>query len=339
MINRHPPSLWFLLLFLFVSAPFGCFQRKEQIQYQALQAIDSPTSRLEAICQFITDYPESDSLLPAIRQAVRLLETDNQHDSLLQFVIAQRLIRSLPEVTAFLDSQLVARLPLDSLQRQQYRTSLDHYAREYPPPLAFALASIPHIRSHFLNDSLRRRIIRQMSDVILSSDYDDIANFINISRQLSMTGDSLLLPYANRFLIAAIQHCTPSTIRKHHPVVNRPDSLLNRYYYTCFTALAWNAYRQRRFEYALQLISQASKFGDLAADNGYIILGAAQAECGELNPGWAHLLSGLVLNPAAEEKSPEIRKIYTRLFIRIRGSRVDPFRFLNQYRRSHRQFK
>lgn len=336
MINRNPPSLWFLFFFLFVSTPFACFQRKEQTHYQALQTIDSPTSQLEAICQFITDYPKGDSLLPAIQQAITLLETDNQNDSLLQFVIAQRFIRSNPEVTAYLDNQLVARLPLDSLQRQQYRTSLDHYAREYGQPLAFALASIPHIRSYFQNDSLRRRIIRQLSDVILSSDYDDIGYFINISRQLSMTGDSLLLPLSNRFLIAAIQHCTPPTIQKHHPELNQPDSLLNQYYYSCFTELAWNVYRQRRFEYALHLISQASKFGDLAANNGYIILGAAQAECGELNPGWTHLLTGLVLNPAAEEKSPEIRKIYTRLFARIRGSREDPFRFLNQYRRSHR---
>ncbi len=335
MMNHHPPSLWFLLFFLLVSTPFACFQRREQADYQAIQTIDSPTSQLEAICQFITDYPKSDNLLPAIRQAIMLLEADNQPDSLLQFLIDQRVIRSNPEITAYLDSQLVAQLPPDSLQRQQYRTSLDHYAREYPQPLAFALASIPHIRSCFQNDSLCRRAVRQLSDVILSSDYDDIGNFIKISRQLSAAGDSLLLPHANRFLIAAIQHCTPPTIQKHHPELNQPDSLLNQYYYSCFTELAWNAYRQRRFEYALHLISQASKFGDLAANNGYIILGAAQAECGELNPGWTHLLTGLVLNPAAEEKSPEIRKIYTRLFARIRGSREDPFRFLNQYRRSH----
>ncbi|HDP67445.1 MAG TPA: hypothetical protein ENN20_02965 [Candidatus Marinimicrobia bacterium] len=324
------------LFVLIMTLPFACFRQPEQERYQALQAIDATEQRLAETCRFIADYPRSDSLFPAIRQVLKLLNESGQEDRLLEFIINQHLAQSNPEIRTCLDRQLMERLLPDSVQRQRYAADLAHYRLEYDDPLALALATLPRLQIRSPDDSLRRRIIRQLSDHILKSDYTDFGNFKTISEQLLEMDDSLLVPLSNQFLIAAIDRCTPVTIKKYHPDITQPDSLLNQFYYSCFTALAWNAYRQRRFEYALNLISQASKYGDLAAQDGYIILGAAQAECDELKQGWAHLLTGLVLNPGAEKESPAIKNIYTTLFRRIRSPREDPTRFLNQYRRSHR---
>ncbi|MDO9547600.1 MAG: hypothetical protein Q7J65_01370, partial [Candidatus Marinimicrobia bacterium] len=314
----------------------SCFHKREIVRYQALSTIDSIAMRLSATCNFIRDYPKSDSLFPAIKSAIELFEKTGEKDQTLQFALDQRIIQPDPEIRQFLDRFLFENLAPDSLTEDKYISDTEEYHQKHPDKLAFALTVIPYLNTCFQSDSIRNLAINRFSKIILQSDYDQIMGLKTLSDQILELDDSLLIPLSNQFLIAAVKNNTPITIRRYFPDAAEPDSIQNQNYYTLYTALAWNAYRQQRFSYALNLMSQASKYGNLENQNGYIILGAVQSQCGELSEGWANVLKGLILNPDAEKQSVEIEDIYTAMFYRIRGSRENPSRFLSQYRRSHR---
>jgi len=332
--NRPPVKLW-LSLFL-IMATVACFHKRETERYQALAAIDSAAVRLDATLNFIRDYPKSDSLFPAIKSALTLWETSGQSDRTLQFILDQRLIQSEPEIRQFLDRALAEKLAPDSVAGNQFFKNLAKYQQKHPDELAFALTVMPYLSTGFQSDSIRNLQISRFGKLILQSGYGHSIELKKISDRVLDLNDSLLTPLANRFLVAAIKNNTPAAIRRYFPDATDPDSIRNQHYYTFYTALAWNAYCQGRFSYALNLMSQASKYGNLENQNGYIILGAAQAQCGELSEGWANVLKGLILNPDAEKQSSEIDNLYREMFYRIRGARENPARFLKQYRRSHR---
>ena len=65
-------KLW-LSIFL-ITGTISCFYKKELERYHALNSIESVADRLSATGNFIRDYPKSDSLLPAIKSALGILE-------------------------------------------------------------------------------------------------------------------------------------------------------------------------------------------------------------------------------------------------------------------------
>jgi len=327
-------KLW-LSIFL-ITGTVSCFHKKELECYHALNSIDSVADRLSTTCNFIRDYPKSDSLLPAIKSALGLLEKTGNNDQTLQFALDQRIIQHDPEVRQFLEYFLIEKLFPDSLTESKYVSDTDKYHQKHPDKLAAALTIMPYLNTCFQSDSIRNSVINQFGNIILQSDNNHIVELKTLSDQILELNDSLLIPLSNQFLIAAVNYNTPENLNRFFPNAEKPDSIREQNYFTLYTALAWNAYRQQRFPFALNLMSQASKYGNLENQNGYIILGAAQSQCGELSEGWANVLKGLSLNPDAEKKSAEIEKIYTTLFYRIRGPRENPVRFLSQYRRSNR---
>lgn len=304
--------------------------------FQALSTLDSVTVRLSATCDFIREYPKSDSLFPAIKSALELLEKNGDPDQLLLFTLNQRLIQTDPQIQQYLDNILFEKLISDSLSKSNYLSDTENYHQKYTDELSFVLSVILHLNSGFQSDSIRNKTIKQFGNILLQSDNDMIMEFKSLSDRILQLNDSLLIPLSNQFLIRALKNNSRTMIRSQFPNTAACDSIQNHNYYTLYTALAWNAYRQHRFSYTLNLMSQATKYGNLEDQNGYIILGAAQAQCGELNDGWANVLKGLILNPEAEKQSVEIENLYTAMFYRIRGSRENPARFLSQYRRSHR---
>ena len=314
----------------------SCFQKRELERFQTLGTIDSVAVRLLATQNFIRDYPKSDSLFPALKSVLKLLEQSDDPDEWLRFALNQRIIQADLEIQHYLDSILFEKLASDSLAKSNYLVDTEKYQQKYTEKLTFALSVLPHLNNGFQSDSIRNQAIIQFGKLILQSDNDLILEFKSLSDRILQINDSLLIPLSNQFLIQALKNNTRTIIRSRYPNTVEYDSIQNQNYYTLYTALAWNAYRQHRFFYALNLMSQATKYGNLEDQNGHIILGAAQAQCGELNEGWANVLKGLILNPEAEKQSVEIENLYTTMFYRIRGSRENPARFLSQYRRSHR---
>jgi len=327
-------KLW-LFIYLIIST-VSCFHKREMERYQALSTIDSVVIRFSATSDFIRDYPKSDSLFPAIKSALELLKKAGDTDQTLQFALDQRIIQTDPEIRQFLDRFLVEKLVPDSLAKSKYICDTEEYPQKYSDKLALALTVMPHLNSCFHSDSIRNQAINRFGNIILQSDNDLIMGLKTLSDQILELNDSLLFSISNQFLTAALKNNIQTTIRGHFPDATELDSIQDQNYYTLYTALAWNAYRQRRFSYALNLMSQATKYGNLEDQDGYIILGAALSQCGELSEGWANVLKGLILNPDAEKQSVEIENIYTAMFYRIRSSRENPTRFLSQYRRSHR---
>ncbi len=305
-------------------------------RFQALGTIDSVAVRLSATQNFIRDYPKSDSLFPVIKSALELLEQSGNPDELLQFALNQRLIQPDPEVRQFLDRVLFEKLALDSLGKTKFVSDTEEFHQIYPDKLAFAITVMPHLNRCFQSDSIRNQALYQFGNIVLQSDNDLIIGLKTLSDQILQLNDSLLISLSNQFLVHALKNNARTTVQKQFPDAAEPDSIQNQNYYTLYTALAWNTYRQRRFSYALNLMSQATKYGNLEDQDGYIILGAVQSQCGELSDGWANVLKGLILNPEAEKQSVEIEHLYTAMFYRIRGSRENPSRFLSQYRHSHR---
>ena len=327
-------KLW-LSIFL-ITGTISCFYKKEMERYHALNSIESVADRLSATGNFIRDYPKSDSLLPAIKSALGILEKTGDNDQTLQFALDQRIIQHDPEVRQFLEHFLIEKLAPDSLSESKYVSDTDKYHQKHPDKLAAALTIMPYLNTCLQSDSIRNLAINKFGNIILHSDYNNIVGLKALSDQILDLSDSLIIPLSNQFLVAAVNSNTPENLNGFFPNAEKPDSIREQNYFTLYTALAWNAYRQKRFFYALNLMSQASKYGNLKNRNGYIILGAAQSQCGELSEGWANVLKGLILNPDAEKKSAEIEQIYTAMFYRIRGSRENPVRFLNQYRHSNR---
>jgi len=328
--SQYPPVLKqisFLLILVIVTGLTTCSHRHEHEQFQALSTIDSDSSRLQATLDFLRQYPESDSLQPAIESALALWNKYGQSDEKCFFTLKQRLMVHSPEIRNYLDSLLINILATDSAGIRQLNHQKKIYQEIYPDPLGIALVVFPYLSTCFQSDSLRNRSLENYADVIIRPDYHQVDTLKQFSDQILSLHDQRLIPLSNRFLIHGIRQNRYLAIS---------DSARNQTYYTLYTALAWNAYRQQRYSYALNLISQASKYGNPDNQNGNIILGAAQAQCGELNAGWARILRGLILNPEAEKKSPEINQIYTEMFRKIRGSHENPVRFLSQYRRSHR---
>jgi len=305
-------------------------------RFQALGTLYSVAARLSATCDFIRDYPKSDSLFPAIKSTLELLEQSDDPDQSILFALNQRLIQADPEIQHYLNHILFEKLVSDSLAKSNYLSDTEKYHRKYTDRLAFVLTVLPHLDYSFQSDSIRNQTIKQFGNILLQSDNDLIMELKSLSDQILQIDDSLLISLSNQFLIHALKNNTQAIIRANFPNIAEYDSIQNQNYYTLYTTLAWNAYRQRRFSYTLNLMSQATKYGNLEGQNGYIILGAAQARCGELSEGWANVLKGLILNPEAEKQSVEIEHLYTAMFYRIRGSRENPARFLSQYRRSHR---
>ena len=327
-------NLW--LSMLLVINTVSCFHKREIERYQALNTLSSVADRLSATHDFIRDYPKSDSLFPAMKSALELLEKSGDSDQTLQFALNQRLIQPDQGIRQFLNRILFEKLALDSLGKTKFVSDTEEFHQIYPDKLAFAITVMPHLNSCFQSDSIRNQALYQFGNIVLQSDNDLIIGLKTLSDQVLQLNDSLLIPLSNQFLVHALKNNARTTVHKQFPDAAEPDSIQNQNYYTLYTALAWNTYRQRRFSYALNLMSQATKYGNLEDQDGYIILGAVQSQCGELSDGWANVLKGLILNSEAEKQSVEIEHLYTAMFYRIRGSRENPSRFLSQYRHSHR---
>jgi hypothetical protein len=303
-----------------------CSMEKETETLRKIGTIDSTQVRLEAYQDFIKTYPESDSTLLAIRQILALYTELNTPEAAAEFIIDQLNFRSDPEIRKLLYSHFFTGILTDSLLENQTLILDTEYQQKYSTSVATALILFPHLNNCFHVDSLRNVYLRKFGESILKSEFNDIEKLRQLADMTLSCDAPVLIDLSSRFLVKALALTPSLTI----------DSLQNKTYGELYTQLAWNAFRQENWMHALNLISQATKYGDLDYQQGLILLGAAQAKTGELTEGWGRILEGLIQNPEAEKKSAEVHTIYTELFREIRGSRENPERFLKQYRASHR---
>ena len=321
-----------IIIILLIGWAWSCSAKREITTWQTIQRMDSPQLRVDAYILFLQDYPHSDSCASAIARILDIFNQElNNPDGALQFSI-NRLQNPLSSdcrriLYNFIFSQNVA--GLDSIH--QLTTEALYREQQLSPNLAAALILIPRLNNIFSNDSLRNQILQELGKSVLQSDYNDINNLIALSDSLAQYEDYSLLNLSNQLLTQALK----VNLKDQKPTVSATnDSIRSLKNFQIYLRLAWNAYHQQRYPYALHLISQTAKYGDLQQDNALILLGAIQFYHGETTDGWGHILRGLVLNPEAETRSPEIAEIYTTLFRKIRGTRENPWRFLEQYRSS-----
>lgn len=331
------------ILFIFImmiGIIYSCLSRKETEAFQSIQSIEAPKTRCNAFIKFISDYPESDSISKAIGNVLQILGGDSaDSESAIQFAIDQLLIRSDTKIRTTLYQFIFTNLYTDTATIDHNVKNALHYDNMLPFPSAASIALLPYLDQSLSSDSIRNKLYFKFGAHLLQSEYSDAERIIFLSDKLLECSDSSLIDLSNKFLIKAILNATYENLSIQYSGAQESaelDSLHNDLNFRLYLKLAWNAFHQGDYQYALNLISQVSKYGSLERENALILLGAIQAQTGELTDGWGHVLQGLVLNPTAEQQSSEIEQLYISLFRRIRGSRENPTRFLSQYRRSHR---
>jgi len=319
---------------------YSCLSKKEIETFQSILNIEAPKARCDAFKKFISDYPENDSISKAIGNVLQILGGDSaDSDSAIQFAIDQLLIRSDPQIRTTLYRFIFTNLYTDTATIDHIVKNALHYDNMLPLPSAASIALLPYLDQSLSSDSIRNKLYFMFGAHLLQSEYSDVERIIFLSDKLLECSDSSLIDLSNEFLIKAIRNTTYENLSIQYSDAQESaelDSLHNDLNFRLYLKLAWNAFHQGNYQYALNLISQVSKYGSLERENALILLGAIQAQTGELTEGWGHVLQGLVLNPTAERQSSEIEQLYISLFRRIRGSRENPTRFLAQYRRSHR---
>ncbi|MCK4716204.1 MAG: hypothetical protein KAT54_05310, partial [Candidatus Marinimicrobia bacterium] len=260
-------------------------------------------------------------------------------ESAIQFAIDQLLIRSDPPIRTTLYQFIFTNLYTDTATIDHNVEKALHYDNNLPLHSATSIVLLPYLDQSLNSDSIRNKLYFKFGAHLLQSEYSDVERIIFLSDKLLECSDSSLIDLSNQFLIKAILNATYKNLSIQYTDAQESaelDSLHHDLNFRLYLKLAWNTFHQGNYQYALNLISQVSKYGSLERDNALILLGAIQAQTGELMEGWGHVLQGLVINPTAERQSPEVEQIYISLFRRIRGSRENPTRFLAQYRRSHR---
>ncbi len=331
------------ILFIFImmiGIIYSCLSKKEMEAFKSIQNIEAPKTRCDAFKKFISDYPESDSISKATDNVLQILGADSDDsESAIQFAIDQLLIRSDPQIRTTLYQFIFTNLYTDTAIINHNVENALHFDNMLPLPAAASIALLPYLDRSLRSDSIRNKLYFKFGAHLLQSEYGDVERIIFLSDKLLECSDSSLIDLSNKFLTKAILNATYENLSIQHSDAQESaklDSLHRDLNFRLYLKLAWNAFHQGNYQYALNLISQVSKYGSLERENALILLGAIQAQTGELMEGWGHVLQGLVLNPTAERQSPEIEQIYISLFRRIRGSRENPTRFLAQYRRSHR---
>jgi len=317
---------------LMIGWEWSCSTKREITNWQMIQSMDSPQLRADAYSLFLREYPHSDSCTLAIARILDIFNRElNNPNGALQFSITQLRSPLSSDCRRILYNFIFSQNVADPDSIHQMTTEALYREQQLSPDLAAALILIPRLNNIFSNDSLRNQMLQELGKRVLQSDYNEINNLISLSDSLEQYGDYSLLNLSNQFLTKALK----ANMRSKKPVVAATaDSLRNLKNFQIYQRLAWNAYHQQRYPYALHLISQTAKYGDLQQENALILLGAIQFYNGETTDGWGHILQGLVLNPKAETRSAEIAEIYITLFRKIRGTRENPWRFLEQYRSS-----
>jgi len=321
-----------IVTILMIGWEWSCSAKREITTWQTIQSMDSPRLRADAYILFLQEYPHSDSCTTAIARILDIFNQElNNPDGTLQFSITRLQSPLSPDCRRILYNFIFSQNVAGPESIHQLTTEALYREQQLSPDLAAALILIPRLNNIFSNDSLRNQMLQELGKRVLQSDYNDINKLIALSDSLEQYGDYSLLNLSNQFLTKALK----ANLRNQKPaVLVTADSLRNLKNFQIYLRIAWNAYHQQRYPYALHLISQTAKYGDLQQDNALILLGAIQFYNGETTDGWGHILQGLVLNPEVETQSAEIAEIYTTLFRKIRGTRENPWRFLEQYRGS-----
>ncbi|MCD6441143.1 MAG: hypothetical protein J7L86_05090 [Candidatus Marinimicrobia bacterium] len=323
--------LLLITIFLFI---YTCTANKEIEEYQSILKIEPPVEQARRLIKFIYDHPQSDSTPKAVSRVLNILDTESGNpDAAMQFTTDLLPVQISPPARDLLYRYIFSKIAKDSASVNQMVSNTRGLTTT-----SVALAILPYMNRCFQTDSLRNRQILKLGKIIVESDYQNPEKLMALSDTIIGYSDTTFLNLSNQFLVKALRANMPDLNQDYtHPPdsSSRVDSVCNNLNFRIYLKLARNAYHQKKFQYALNLISQCAKYGDLQQENTLILLGAIQAHTGELTEGWGHVLKGLVLNPGAEKEDPEIENIYITLFRKIRGSREDPARFIEQYRRSH----
>ncbi|HCL00301.1 MAG TPA: hypothetical protein DHW42_09395, partial [Candidatus Marinimicrobia bacterium] len=313
-----------LLLTTILLLTYACTAKKEIEEYQSILKIEKPGEQVSRLIKFIYDHPQSDSTPKAVSRVLNILNTEpGNPDAAMQFSTDLLPVQISPPARDLLYRYIFSKIVEDSASVNQMVSNTSGLATT-----SAALAIFPYMNQCFQTDSLRNRQMLKLGKIIVESDYQNPEKLIALSDTILGYNDTTFLNLSNQLLLKALRANRPDSS-------SRADSVYKNLNFQIYLKLARNAYHQKKFQYALNLISQCAKYGDLQQENALILLGAIQAQTGELTEGWGHVLKGLVLNITAEKEDPEIEKIYITLFRKIRGSREDPARFIEQYRRSH----
>jgi len=318
---------------------FHCNSKKETEQFHAAITTENPESRVEQLRTFAENYPKSDSLgrvylnilntmykelnlqSEAIKYFSNLLITENNDDVRYNLYFFINSIQNKDSTTAAIEAERILNQQRNKdLKIEAYRFLIQLYS---------------HIS---LPDSIICRETETVGNFLINSEWNDPNDFIKLSDTIIKTKDTTLLDLSNRLLVKGIKVNTYENIMRIYPDEKDTSWLsdkIQQNYFHLFLKLAWNAYRQRNYIYAMNLISQTSKYNELSLDNGLILLGAIEAKNGEVERGWNNILKGLLIDTSAEQKSTEIEKIYTDIFRQVKGTRKSPGKFLKKYRDAH----
>lgn len=328
MVNR---IYWILPLLLAASLFCQCSSRQAEKAYQLIRTESDPIQRATAFEKWLSQYPRY-VLFPAAGAAwLRLVyHTLDRPEEAIRFWTTQLLRDDIDRVAHLTDSLIafylasdrfscVALSAMPSVPDPDERDTID-----WPHP--FLIRVWMHID---LPDSVRHEYLIRISSHWIQTEKPNAVRMMQYADSLTARHDHHLFAQANRQLSRVLEiGARGIDLNDALP----PSPPVNDLYRMILIKMAWNAYRLERFTQALNLISQAARFGDPDICQGYIILGAAQIETGETDLGWQHLLYGLLLDPEAEIRSTEINSLYTRYFRRIEGA-SNPDHFLKQYRR------
>lgn len=324
-----------LLILIFTS----CGHRKEYELFHQCRSRENPRERVGCLQQFIADYPKNDSLSSALAEVlVTLSEQLDQTDEAVRYAATLMLNHPDPGLRRIAYNFMFRQVEDDTGQIGQ---QVEDALQAIPNSTARATLYRRLIRFYCLyqcSDSLRSAELSHYVDQLLMTGFSDSETHLQLAQGiLQSDGGSGLIPIANRLLFRGIE-CNRKEHIRFYKKLTDPDKLQEYQkglYQQLYIQLAWNAYRQDHYLYALNLISQAGKFGNLADNNGLIVLGAALAKSGETDEAWKYILRGLTLNPGAETESAEIMAIYTDVFHQIHGRQRNPQQFLDRYRRFH----
>lgn len=318
---------------------FHCHSKRETEQFQAAITTENPESRVEQLRTFAKNYPKSDSLgrvylyilntmykelnlqSEAIKYFSNLLISENNEDVRYNLYFFINNIQNKDTFPAAIKTERILN------QQRNKDIKIEAYR--------FLIQLYSHIS---LPDNIRRQETETVGNLLINSEWYYSSDFINISDTIIQTEDTTLLDLSSRLLIKGIKVNTYENIMRIFPDEKDTSWLsdkIQQNYFHLFLKLAWNAYRQRNYTYAMNLISQTSKYNDLSSNNGLILLGAIQAKNGEVEKGLNNVLKGLLIDTSAEQKSTEIEKIYTNIFRQVKGARNSPGKFLKEYRDTH----
>jgi len=331
MIIKYLKNL--LLLTTILLLIYACTAKKEIEEYQSILKIETPGEQARRLIKFIHDHPQSDSTPKAVSRVLNILNTEEGNpDAAMQFTTDLLPVQISPPARDLLYRYIFSKIIRDSASVNQMVSNIRGLATT-----SAVLAIFPYMDQCFQADSLRNRQMLKLGKIIVESDYQNPEKLMALSDTILGYNDTTFLNLSNQILVKALRANRPNLNKDytHTPdSSSRADSIYKNLNFRIYLKLARNAYHQKKFPYALNLISQCAKYGDLQQANALIFLGAIQAQTGELTEGWGHVLKGLVLNPTVKKEDPEIEEIYITLFRKIRGSREDPARFIEQYRRS-----